>query len=95
MPQSTARFATTDGRSYLTRLCKHFGHRIEVEHGDDNGVCRFAEFTVTLAADDAGLDITVAAADPDALGQGEEVLESHLMRFAFREPKPLAWAKAA
>jgi hypothetical protein len=38
------------------------------------------------------LDITVEAADTKALTETKQVIESHLVRFAFRENlQPLAW----
>ena len=49
---------------------------------------------VDLAADAAGLRLTVQAADAAALPRLEEVVAEHLNRFAFREELAFVWQPA-
>jgi hypothetical protein len=47
-----------------------------------------------LAADGGALRIDIAAEDAAGLAQTKDVIESHLLRFAFRENLPaLAWTE--
>lgn len=91
MPSSTARFETENGSKYLQQLCKHFAHKIEVSHTPLHGECRFSCGTAYLDADDRALTMRCEATDDAGLRQTENVIESHLVRFAFREPAPLIW----
>ena len=42
MQEATTRFATENGQKYLTQLCKHFAHKIDVAQADDQGELRFS-----------------------------------------------------
>jgi hypothetical protein len=85
MLQSTGRFATPNGPKYLQQLCRHFAHKIAVEH--DSHSARFSLQTgpVTMLADEAGLQVTVTAPDADSLPRARDVIDRHLVTFAFRE----------
>lgn len=94
MATSSAVVRTENASRYLQQLCKHFAHRIEVEFTPTHGVCRFSVGTATLDADAGQLTIVAEARDDTALGETQHVIESHLLRFAFREELgPLAWTK--
>jgi hypothetical protein len=96
MPTSTARLPTANGSKYLQQLCKHFGHKIEVEFTPAHGEIRFSIGTAILDADADGLTMAARAEDGDKLGQTQHVIESHLARFAFREEiGPLDWVGEA
>lgn len=97
MVATTTRIATPNGRRYLTQLCKHWGHKFEVTHGDDRGVVPFAaDRRCLLAADADGLDITVEAPDEETTTRLQGVVIEHLKRFAFREDLgDAAWTPAA
>ena len=95
MHQASAYLETAHGRKYLAQLCKHFAHKIDVVHSESFATCRFPFGTGILEADETGLRMVAEAADADALKRTQEVIESHLMRFAFREPQqPLHWQGA-
>jgi hypothetical protein len=85
MIESTAYLNTEHGAKYLVQLCKHFAHKVDVTYSDNHGECRFDRGVATLDADAEGLRMTVKAADEEGLGWGQSVIESHLVRFAFRE----------
>ncbi|MBN9030684.1 MAG: DUF2218 domain-containing protein [Rhizobiales bacterium] len=92
MHQASAYLETVNGPKYLAQLCKHFAHKIEVFHSEGHGVCRFPFGTGILDADESGLRMVAEAAGADELKRTQEVIESHLMRFAFREPQQaLQW----
>ncbi|PAQ12169.1 DUF2218 domain-containing protein [Mesorhizobium temperatum] len=91
MLTATTRCETPNAGKYLQQLCKHFVHKVDVAYNDGHGQCRFSCGTATMNAGLEGLDIVVEAADTGALTE-TKVIESHLVRFAFRENlQPLAW----
>lgn len=92
MPSSTARLTTANGSKYLQQLCKHFAHKIDVVFIPTHGEIKFSFGTAILDADADGLTMTARVDDADKLGQTQNVIESHLVRFAFREEiGPLDW----
>ncbi|RWO18308.1 MAG: DUF2218 domain-containing protein [Mesorhizobium sp.] len=92
MLTATTRCETPNAGKYLQQLCKHFAHKVEVDYGDGHGQCRFSCGTATMNAGLERLDIVVEAGDTTALTETKQVIESHLVRFAFRENlQPLAW----
>ena len=96
MPSAIARLSTPNGSKYLQQLCKHFAHKVDVEFTPTHGEIKFSIGTAVLDADAEGLRMTAQADDADKLGQTQNVIESHLVRFAFREEMgPLDWAADA
>lgn len=85
MPRTIGTFATENASKYLQQLCKHFGHKIEVEYAPTKGICHFEFGTAKLSADDAGLTVQIDLADVGKLDQAHMVIDQHLARFAFRE----------
>lgn len=85
MVLAIAYLKTAQGRKYLAQLCKHFAHRIEVTYDETHGECHFASGTGVLDADDSGLRMEASSVDAKQLGQTQAIIESHLLRFAFRE----------
>jgi hypothetical protein len=93
MITTTAHIQTPLAVRYLTQLCKHFEHKIPVTHGDGVGSIAFSSGVCTLAADTETLSLTATAADDASLAQLADVVSRHLVRFAFREPLSVEWAK--
>ena len=94
MLESVAYLETASGPKYLVQLCKHFAHKIEVSYSENHGECRFSCGTGLLDADEKGLRIVAKAEDEQGLVDTQHVIESHLVRFAFREElQPLAWQR--
>lgn len=86
MIATTTRIATANSGRYLTQLCKHWGHKFEVTHGDGRGIVPFApDRRCLLAADGEGLDIRLETAEAGDQPRLQEVVIEHLKRFAFRE----------
>lgn len=94
MTQSKATVATASGRRYLGQLCKHFAHKIPTELDLDAGRGRidFPFGACRLESDAAGLRLEAEAEDASALERVQQVIESHLLRFAFREDLSMTWA---
>ena len=93
--QSTATWRTEHGPKYLVQLCKHFAHKIEVSYSETHGECRFSCGIVLLYADEVSLRIEAHSPDLAQLRETELVIESHLVRFAFRENlETLEWRRS-
>lgn len=94
MFKAVAYFETEHARKYLTQLCKHFAHKIEVTYDQDHGDCRFPRGAGRLVSDDRGLRMEVTAPEEDDLARTQSIIEVHLIRFAFREKlEALAWQR--
>lgn len=98
MPNAKASYQTENGRKYLIQLCKHFAHKIEVEYDAEQGGygrCSFGAAAAEMTADDTGICFTLNAPDEESLNRGKGAIESHLVRFAFREKlERLDWKSA-
>ena len=56
-----------------------------------DGEITFATGTCRSHADGDTLSVTVEGATPEAIGQLQDVVARHLVRFAFREELAIAW----
>ena len=83
---STATVATAHAQRYMVQLCKHFGHKVTAEFDDQGGRIAFPMGETRLAVGPEGLALSAEANTPEELVRLEEVIASHLKRFAFREP---------
>jgi uncharacterized protein len=88
---SNAKFTTERASGYLQQLCKHFGHKIEVQFGPKFGLITFPFGQCALAAEQDVLDLTVNAETQADLTKACRVIGSHLERFAFRESPRIEW----
>ncbi|OSP56200.1 DUF2218 domain-containing protein [Pseudoruegeria sp. SK021] len=88
---SNAKFTTERASSYLQQLCKHFGHKIEVQFDPQAGLIKFPFGQCALSADQGVLDLTVNAETQADLTKACRVIGSHLERFAFRESPKIEW----
>jgi uncharacterized protein len=85
-----ATIATPEADGLVLRMEKHFGHKVDVERRDGvvHVTTRFGRFE--LEPREGALAVRLHAADPDQLPQLQEVVASHLERFA-RTPIDIAW----
>lgn len=87
-----ARVATPTPERYVTRLCKHFAHKVEVEHGDGHGRIVFPFGVCTLDAEPDTLVMSVEGDDAQAVSRLEDVVTRHLHGFAQKGETPtVAW----
>ena len=93
MVTAETRVATSKPTPYLKQLCKHFGHKIEVEFDDEHGriVFPMGECTLDATAGDA-LVLRASAEDEDRLADVKRIVGSHLARFGRRDELDVAWA---
>lgn len=76
---------------YISRLCKHFAHKIPVSFDEQQGRIEFNAGLATLKAEDQGLRLQVESASSDGLKSLQDVVASHFERFAWQEALTLDW----
>lgn len=87
MPVSRSLAPTASAARYMTQLCKHWSHKLDVEYDDRTGKIRFDDDrSCVLHATPEGLEIEIETADDEQLERTQRTLTTHLNRFAFREP---------
>lgn len=92
MVQLSGTYATAHGSKYLQQLCKHFAHKVEVEHDATSGKISFPMGSARLSADDGGLTVRFQLENADDAERARMVIDKHLERFAFREEfKHMDW----
>ncbi len=93
MIQSSATVPTPNAGRYVAQLCKHFANKVEVVEKNGGGEIRFSCGTAHLDALPDRLLISVTSPTDAELADTKDVVERHLLRFAFREEiGPLGWA---
>lgn len=85
MPISRAEIATESGARLIQRLCKHWAHKLEVEHQEGEGRVVFESGACLMRADAGQLVVAIEALDEDSLDVLEGVVASHLERMAGKE----------
>ena len=89
---SSAKISTPKASGYLQQLCKHFGLKVEVEFTPSVGKILFPFGNAELSADENQLVMNLQAKDAEALTKLQQVMSSHLIRFAFREDLNIEWS---
>lgn len=85
MITATANYETAFGKKYLGQLCKHFAHKIEVEYSETHADCALPSGPATMDADENSIRFAITAKDESGLKIAKSIIESHLIKFAFRE----------
>ncbi|MEO0386175.1 MAG: DUF2218 domain-containing protein [Pseudomonadota bacterium] len=93
--QSSAQFETTQARRFLEALCMHFGEKVEARCSASKGWVRFPFGRCDMRARSDRLEMVASAENADALDQIEQIVTSHLERYAFRENPRLNWQSVA
>ena len=86
-----AKFTTERASGYLQQLCKHFGHKIEVQFDPKAGLIKFPFGLCDLTAEQGVLDLTVSSETQSDLTKACRLIGNHLERFAFRESPKIDW----
>ncbi|MDN6855267.1 DUF2218 domain-containing protein [Pseudomonas sp. CAN2814] len=95
MPASHATVPTPEAARYLKRLCNHFAHKLPVELTEERGVLTFDFGTCRLLATAEALQLEAESADAEGLERLQNVVVSHLDRFAWKEGQlPVNWQAA-
>ena len=82
MPASRAEVATEHASRYVTRLCKHFAHKVPAEYKDGRGRVDFPFGQCQMEAAAGRLNLRCQAEDRASLERACEVVGSHLERMA-------------
>lgn len=90
---SEARIPTPTAARYVTRLCKHFAHKVPATYDESGGRIEFPFGVATLTPDADALTIRTDADDAEALARLEDVIERHLVRFAEPETLAVEWVR--
>lgn len=92
-PPHTAHAAvsTTHASRYLQQLCRHWAHKFETDFDPTRGRIVMPLGEARLAATDDTLVIDLAATDAANMTTFQEVVVSHIQRFAFREELRFVW----
>lgn len=94
MPQSQAKVPTEKASSYLQQLCKHWAHKFTVDFTPEHGTVPFSpDDSLALHAADGILTMQLTTQDPEQLTRLEDVVDKHLLRFAFRETLAIDWQR--
>ena len=96
MIKSSARIATRHGSRYLTRLCKHWSHKLEIDYSAEQARIPFAADRVcVMQAGPDQLRLEIEAPDGEALEFVQKVVTDHLLRMADRDSlPPIDWQEA-
>lgn len=89
-----ARVETDTPGRYITRLCKHFAHKVPAEHADGQGRITFPFGTCALRAEEGVLVLHGEAEDEEGLQQVEDVVGRHLERFAAPDALDVTWTRS-
>lgn len=91
----TGTFATPNGSKYLQQLCKHFGHKVDVDYDHQTGTVAFPMGPAKMQADETGLTVVFTLSKPEDVPAAHSVIDRHLETFAFREDfKGMVWQSA-
>lgn len=82
MPTSRAEVATEHASRYITRLCKHFAHKVPAECNDGQGRVDFPFGQCLMSAASGRLSLYCEALDDDSLSRVRDVVGTHLERMA-------------
>ncbi|HEX7853312.1 MAG TPA: DUF2218 domain-containing protein [Sphingobium sp.] len=83
--RSIAVIETDKASRYLQQLAKHFAHKLPVTFTPETGDIPFSIGNCHMDAEEGRLILSLTAPKAEELPQLQDVVERHLVRFAFRE----------
>lgn len=93
MAKTTAIVPTTHASRYLQQLCKHWAHKFAVDFTPEHGRIDLGENRVVFMDAHPDKLVTTIEAPQENLASMEDVVASHIVRFAFREELVFNWVK--
>lgn len=78
----------------MTRLAKHFEHRVTVTRDEQTATITFPNGVCSLSVTDQELNIDIESTRDDALSRCQEVVERHLKQVASQETFKVQWERA-
>ncbi|GAB5487516.1 MAG: DUF2218 domain-containing protein [Parasphingorhabdus sp.] len=94
MINSKSNVPTDKASKYLQQMCNHFGHKTDVVETDGGQAIQFGFGAGELVASEDTLVLIARAESDENLTKTENVLGSHLERFAFRENLSVTWQRS-
>ncbi|HBO4516155.1 TPA: DUF2218 domain-containing protein [Pseudomonas aeruginosa] len=94
MFRSTSHVRTESAARYVNRLCKHWGHKFEVELTPERGFIDFGDSNCELLAHPDHVLMILNSPDEDSLAHMQNVVADHLQRMANSESLEIAWQPA-
>lgn len=85
MLSSQSQFTTETPEKYLVQMCKHFAHKVETSYSNTEGKVDFPCGKAEFLVDENNLIFKVSAENSVNLNKSKSIIESHIIRFAFRE----------
>ena len=76
---------------YMSRLAKHFEHRVTVQREENRARIDFEGAPCTLLARDAVLEIRIESPDVQSVERVRGVVERHLKQVAAQETFEIEW----
>lgn len=76
---------------YMSRLAKHFEHRVTVHREDERARIDFEGAPCSLLARDDVLEIRIEAENPELLERIRGVVDRHLKQVAAKETFEINW----
>ena len=93
MPFSTALVSTGRSERYAKQLVSHFGTKIGVTRlPGGRATLTFSAGTCVVSPLSHGIELIAVADNPEKLGTVQEVVASHLVRFAARDELLVEWS---
>lgn len=90
-----ATFPTARPAPLSATLAKHFGHKVTVEGSDAGVTIQFDCGTAIVKTKDNALSLESHGETIEDAQKVSEIVERHLLRFAFREnPVQIEWQRA-
>ena len=90
---ATGTAPTENGSRYLQQLCKHWSHKAKAEFTPEAGSVQFDSGNrLEMTAHPDSLALIVTVPEDGDLAHFQEVVDKHLIRFAFREDLTVNWS---
>ena len=90
---STATVATDRPERFAKQLVTHLGRKVDWVTEGRASTATFGSATARVATDDGVITLSASGATDDEVRLIEQVLGSHLERFAFRHPVDISWTR--
>ena len=87
--------ATPSAALYMSKLCKHFRHKISVEFDEQQARAEFPFGLCLMRADAQSLHFSGEAPSEEAAARIRAVIDDHLPRFARKENLTIDWQTLA
>ncbi len=91
MHTATTLIATQQPARVISRLCKHWAHKLVVEWDEQKGVIHFDSGQCELTVQTDGIVALITAPELDRVVQLKQVVAEHIIRMAKPEEISINW----